>query len=171
MLHAYKSYILYNSFCYKHIQSCYITKVLTIPTYLLPCVILPDLCNCYIHNNVMNENCYMLMHVMNEIAQVLWCYIHSILLTYLFDIIIYHGNKAVYNSWIDAKELAHNSCKPVQDCWVKNNINLPKNRLTIHFVTYISRVLISHKYSPFIHIYCLVSCCLTSATVIYITML
>ncbi len=59
----------------------------------------------------------------------------------------------------------------MQDCWVKNNINLPKNRLTIHFVTYISRVLISHRYSPFIHIYCLVSCCLTSATVIYITML
>ena len=30
-------------------------KVLTIPTYLLPCVVLPDLCNWYIHNNVMNE--------------------------------------------------------------------------------------------------------------------
>ena len=47
-------------------------KVLTIPTYLLPCVVLPDLCNCYIHNNVMNENCFMLMHVMNETATCVW---------------------------------------------------------------------------------------------------
>ena len=59
----------------------------------------------------------------------------------------------------------------MQDCHVKNNINLLQNRLTIHFVTCISRVLISHKYSPFLHFYCLVSCCLTSSTVIYITML
>ena len=43
--------------------------------------------------------------------------------------------------------------------------------LTIHFVTYISRVLISQKYSPFIHIYCLGPCCLTYAIVMYITML
>ena len=43
--------------------------------------------------------------------------------------------------------------------------------LTIHFVTCISRVLISQKYSPFLHIYNLVSCCLTCATVMYITML
>ena len=88
-----------------------------------------------------------------------------------FDIIIYYGNKAVYISWIDAKKVAHNLCKPVQDCCVKNNINLWQNRLTILFVTYTSRVLISQKYSPFLHIYCIVSCCLTSATVIYITML
>ena len=43
--------------------------------------------------------------------------------------------------------------------------------LTIHFVTYISRVLISQKYSPFLNIYCIVPCCLTYATVMYITML
>ncbi len=42
--------------------------------------------------------------------------------------IIYHGNKAVCISWIDAKKLAHNSCKPVQDCYVNNNINLAQNR-------------------------------------------
>ena len=47
---------------------------------------------------------------------------------HLFDIIIYHGNKAVYISWIDAKKLAYNSCKPVQDCYVNNNINLAQNR-------------------------------------------
>ncbi len=33
------------------------------------------------------------------------------------------------------------------------------------------RFLYHKTYSPFLHIYCLVSCCLTSATVIYITML
>jgi hypothetical protein len=45
---------------------------------------------------------------------------------HLFDIIIYYGNKAVCISWIDAKKLANNSCKPVQDCCEnKNNINLP----------------------------------------------
>ena len=169
--------------------------------------------------------------------------------------IIYHGIKAVCISWIDAKKLAHNSCKPVQDCYVNNNINLAWNGpkimektcwpptkytclkscsdcscrqscknwmfcsrelmqfnyrsyipnwvtyitkshsplwhicccivhsetaihnnltndicymhmkvkfLTIHFVTFISRVLIS----PFLHIYGLVSWCLTCATVI-----
>ncbi len=26
------------------------------------------------------------------------------------------------------KNLAHNSCKPVQDCYVNNNINLAQNR-------------------------------------------
>ena len=72
---------------------------------------------------------------------------------HLFDIIIYYGNKAVYISWIDAKKLAHNSCKPVQDCCEKkNNINLQKKRLTLHFVIYISRILISQKYSPFLPI-------------------
>ena len=60
-------------------------KVLTVDTYLLSCVVLPDLCNSYIHNNVMNENCFMLMHVMNEIT-VLRCYIHNNLLSYLFHI-------------------------------------------------------------------------------------
>ena len=45
-----------------------------------------------------------------------------------FIYIIYHGNKAVCISWIDAKKLAHNSCKPVQDCYVNNNINLAQNR-------------------------------------------
>ena len=43
-------------------------KILTIHTYLLPCVLLLELCNCYKHNNVINENCFMLMHVMNKIA-------------------------------------------------------------------------------------------------------
>ena len=57
---------------------------------------------------------------------------------HLFDIIIYYGNKAVYISWIDPKKLANNSCKPVQDCCEKkNNINLQKKRLTLHFVIYI----------------------------------
>ena len=71
-----------NEICYMHMKVTALTirfvtcisrvlispKVLTIPTYLLPCAMLPDLCNCYIHNNVMNENCYMLMHDMNEMA-------------------------------------------------------------------------------------------------------
>ncbi len=47
---------------------------------------------------------------------------------HLFDNIIYRGNKAVYISWIDATKLAHNSCKPVQYCYVNNNINLAQNR-------------------------------------------
>ncbi len=48
-------------------------------------------------------------------------------------------------------------------------IHMKVTFLTIHFVTYISRVLISQKYSPFLHIYRLVSYCLTSVTGIYIT--
>ena len=46
----------------------------------------------------------------------------------------------------DAKKLAHNLCKPVQDCFVNNNIKLAQNRVTIHFVTNVSRVLISQKH-------------------------
>ena len=66
--------------------------------------------------------------VMNEITLVLRCYIHNNLLTPFWIYIIYHGNKAVYISWIDSKMLAHNSCKPVQDCYVNNNINLAQKR-------------------------------------------
>ncbi len=50
-------------------------------------------------------------------------YLHT-----FFTYIIYHGNKAVCISWIDAKKLAHNSCKPVQDFYVNNNINLARNK-------------------------------------------
>ena len=35
--------------------------------------------------------------------------------------------KSACISWIDAKKLAHNTCKPVQDCYVNNNINLAQN--------------------------------------------
>ncbi len=42
--------------------------------------------------------------------------------------IIYHGDKAVCISWSDVKKLAHNTCKPVQYCYVNNNINLAQNR-------------------------------------------
>ena len=46
----------------------------------------------------------------------------------------------------DAKKLAHNSCTPVRDCYVNNNIKLAQIKVTIHFVTNVSRVLISQKH-------------------------